>query len=182
MDNVGTVPASLTTHLGIAQFKPDLLINAGTAGGFKSKGGAIGDVYLSSQASNHDRRIPIPGFTEYGIGSYTSFPVEHIAKQLGFKTGVVSTSNSLDHTEMDDTMMLKNDTSVKDMEAAAVAWTAELYQVPFVFLKVVTDLVDGGRLSHEEFMENLAEASASLQSALPKMLDHVVGKTLSDLK
>ena len=32
------------------------------------------------------------------------------------------------------------DASVKDMEAAAVAWAAELYQVPYFALKVVTDI------------------------------------------
>ena len=30
------------------------------------------------------------------------------SKSLGCKTGVVSTGNSLDHTEMDDTLMLAN--------------------------------------------------------------------------
>ena len=33
----------------------------GTAGGFKRKGAAIGDAFISSQIANHDRRIPIPG-------------------------------------------------------------------------------------------------------------------------
>ena len=33
----------------------------GTAGGFKRKGAAIGDAFISSQVANHDRRIPIPG-------------------------------------------------------------------------------------------------------------------------
>ena len=32
------------------------------------------------------------------------------------------------------------DASVKDMEAAAVAWAAELYAVPYFALKVVTDI------------------------------------------
>lgn len=32
------------------------------------------------------------------------------------------------------------DAAVKDMEAAAVAWAAELYDVPYFALKVVTDI------------------------------------------
>lgn len=35
---------------------------------------------------------------------------------------------------------LPSDASVKDMEAAAVAWAAELYAVPYFALKVVTDI------------------------------------------
>ncbi len=37
VDNVGTVPASLATYLSIMTFNPDLIISAGTAGGFKSQ-------------------------------------------------------------------------------------------------------------------------------------------------
>lgn len=32
------------------------------------------------------------------------------------------------------------DASVKDMEGAAVAWAAELYDIPYFALKVVTDI------------------------------------------
>lgn len=60
VDNVGTVPAALTAFLGIQQLKPDIVVSVGTAGGFKAKGGAIGDVYVSTGFANHDRHIPIP--------------------------------------------------------------------------------------------------------------------------
>ena len=33
---------------------------AGTAGGFRSRGAAIADVFVSTGMVNHDRRIPIP--------------------------------------------------------------------------------------------------------------------------
>jgi nucleoside phosphorylase len=41
--------------------------------------------------------------------------------------------------------MLENNASVKDMEAAAIAYVAELAGVPFFGVKVVTDIVDGDR-------------------------------------
>jgi len=37
------------------------------------------------------------------------------------------------------------DASVKDMEAAAIAWVAKLSNTPFFALKIVTDIVDGDR-------------------------------------
>ncbi|KAJ1440585.1 nucleoside phosphorylase domain-containing protein, partial [Ochromonadaceae sp. CCMP2298] len=150
-------------------------------GGFKCNNAAIGDAFLSTQCVNHDRRIPIPGFTEYGEGSYVSLPTPQLQHALGFKSGVVTTSNSLDHVEMDDTLMKASNASVKDMEAAAIAYVCELASVPFFAVKVVTDIVDGDRTTQEEFFENLAAASASLQDKLPKVLDFVVGKKLSDL-
>ncbi len=60
MDNVGTVPAAVTAYLAVHEFKPDLVISVGTAGGFKAKAAAIGDVFLATAFANHDRRIPIP--------------------------------------------------------------------------------------------------------------------------
>ena len=81
----------------------------------------------------------------------------------------------------DDKLMLENGASVKDMEAAAIAYVAELASVPFFGLKVVTDIVDGDRPTQEEFFENLAAASASLQEKIPKVLDFVVGRKISDL-
>jgi nucleoside phosphorylase len=47
-------------HAALQAFKPDLLISAGTAGGFKARGGEIGDVYISKAVMHHDRRIAIP--------------------------------------------------------------------------------------------------------------------------
>ena len=108
VDNVGTVPASLSSFLAINQTKPDLVINAGTAGGFKRKGGEIGDSYIGTIIKNHDRRIQIPGFTDYGIGNYESIACPNLIKSLNLKSGIISTSNSLDHSEMDDKMMLEN--------------------------------------------------------------------------
>lgn len=63
--------------LGIAllqRLHPDLVINAGTAGGFAAKGAGIGDVFVSSVIRNHDRRIPLPGYDQYGVGEYHSVP------------------------------------------------------------------------------------------------------------
>ena len=70
------------------------------------------------------------------------------------------------------------DASVKDMEAAAIAWAADLSNTPFIALKIVTDIVDGDRPTEEEFFENLATAAASLQIMVPKVIEFVVGKSL----
>lgn len=57
VDNCGTVPAALATFLALDKVKADILINAGTAGGFGRMGGSIGDVYLTSAVAHHDRYV-----------------------------------------------------------------------------------------------------------------------------
>ena len=61
MNNVGTVCAALATVDVIQNVKPDLIISAGTCGGFGKMGAAIGNAYLTSECVNHARRIPLPG-------------------------------------------------------------------------------------------------------------------------
>lgn len=188
VDNVGTVPASLAAFLALQKLQAgpvpaDLLINAGTCGGFRRKGAAIGDVFLTTAVANHDRRIVIPGtgFASYGVGRRDSVSVATLASHLDAKLGVCSTGNSLDFHELDSQHMLENDASVKDMEAAAIAWSAEMWSTPYFGVKVVTDIVDGDKPSHEEFMENLGTAAMSLQGALPQVIDFICGKKHDEL-
>jgi 5'-methylthioadenosine nucleosidase len=179
VDNCGTVPAAMAAFLALQKIgtDADILINAGTCGGFKGKGACIGDVFLTTAVANHDRRIPIPDFIPYGVGLLASkVDLEKLAVEHNFKRGVCTTGNSLDKTDEDVKHMLANDASVKDMEAAAIAWSCELHDMPFMGLKVVTDIVDGDQPTQDEFMENLHAASISLQEALPKVLEYILGK------
>ena len=199
VDNAGTVPASLATFLALqichsasssssssssstsSYPNVDLVINAGTCGGFGRKGAAIGHVFLTTGVAHHDRRIPIPGFDTYGIGKLTTLDPTNMATALGYQTGICTTGNSLDKVEKDDEIMLENDASVKDMEAAGIAWVCAMNQVPYLGVKVVTDIVDGGIPTQDEFLANLHTAAVSLQHALPKVLDYVCDKTHDEL-
>jgi len=78
VDNVGTTPAAISTFIAINMYKPCLIINAGTAGGFNRQGGNIGDVYICNNFSHHDRRIPIPGFENYGMGKHETIGVNNL--------------------------------------------------------------------------------------------------------
>ncbi|GAY65343.1 hypothetical protein CUMW_240370, partial [Citrus unshiu] len=154
VDSVGTISASLVTYASIQALKPDLIINAGTAGGFK--GASIGDVFLISDVAFHDRRIPIP-----------------VCK--------LSTGDSLDMSSQDETSITANDATIKDMEGAAVAYVADLFKVPAIFVKAVTDLVDGDKPTAEEFMQNLVAVTAALEQSVSQVIDFINGKRFSEL-
>lgn len=47
--------------------------------------------------------------------------------------------------------------------------------------QAITDIVDGGRATQEEFLENLHTAAAALQNVLPKVLQFMAGKLVTDL-
>ncbi|XP_076958387.1 5'-methylthioadenosine/S-adenosylhomocysteine nucleosidase-like [Bidens hawaiensis] len=181
VDSVGTVSASLVTYAAIQALKPDLIINAGTAGGFKAKGACIGDVYLACEVAFHDRRIPIPVFDLYGVGLRQGCSTPNLVKELEFKVGKLSTGDSLDMTPQDEASILANDAVIKDMEGAAVGYVTDLLKVPAIFVKAVTDIVDGDRPTSEEFLQNLSAVTVALGKAVTRVVDYISGKSVAEL-
>ncbi|KAK3038379.1 hypothetical protein RJ639_030279, partial [Escallonia herrerae] len=181
VNSVGTVSASLVTYASIQALQPDLIINAGTAGGFKAKGACIGDVFLASDVAFHDRRIPIPVFDLYGVGLRQALSTPNLVKELNLKVGRLSTGDSLDMSAKDEAFIIANDVTVKDMEGAAIAYVADLLKVPAIFLKAVTDIVDGDKPTAVEFRQNLAAVAATLDQAVTQVVDFIKEKCISEL-
>ncbi|KAE9448250.1 hypothetical protein C3L33_19880, partial [Rhododendron williamsianum] len=195
VDSVGTISASLVTYASILALQPDLIINAGTAGGFKcfdmystlmfscfqAKGASIADIFLASDVAFHDRRIPIPVFDLYGVGLRQAFPTPNLVKTLNLKVGKLSTGDSLDTSPKDEASIVSNDATIKDMEGAAVAYVADLLKVPAIFVKAVIDIVDGDKPTGVEFLQNLLAVTAALDQAVTEVVDFINGRCLSEL-
>lgn len=176
VDLIGTSAATLATTLLLTHRRVDLVISAGTAGGFVSRGGEIGKVYLSrSPICFHDRRVPIDGFRESALGEHPCIDAAAIASALGYELGVVSTGDSLDAPTLDLEAMNALGTHAKEMEAAGVAWIASRLGVPMLAVKAITDLVDGPHATETEFMEHLHTASDRLGEAVTRVVGWFAG-------
>jgi 5'-methylthioadenosine nucleosidase len=183
VSGVGTTNAAINALCAIEEFKPSLLINAGTAGGFGNSGGAVGDIYLTKETvMYHDRRIPFGAFEPYGNGGHSCLQVHHLPTLLSAKTGVFSTGNSLDCHDADMSRITAAHATVKDMEAAAFAEVAERYNIPFIGIKSITDLVDGHHATAEQFQANFGIATGKLRSALTRLITFLSeGRGLEEL-
>ena len=173
VDSIGPMTSTLTAYLTLKNFQPDLLLNTGTCGAFKSKDASIAKVYLCNEFCSHDGRVSIPGFKEYGTNA-TKFEQPEINKILSLSNleqAVVSTGNSLDISTEDLSRLEKHEKVVKEMEAASIAYVAKQFETPFLALKSVTDLIDGGGLAQEEFLKNLQRSSEKLYKETLKLLD-----------
>lgn len=176
LDLIGTQAATLTTHLAVEYFKPDMIISAGTAGGFARKGAQIGDVYLSyPRIVFHDRRIDIPGWDKQGKGLFESWDTRKMANDLNLKTGIVTTGNSLDMPAIDEEYIENLGGEIKEMEAAAVAWVASLHHIPMFCIKAITDLVDSEHPTHEQFNKNLSLAVNHLTESAINVINYIDG-------
>ena len=175
VDCIGTQAASLTTQVAISAHAPDLIVSAGTAGGYRRHGAEVGDVYLAWPVLvHHDRRIALEGFDAQGRGEHPVADLRPIAAELGIRSGIVSTGDSLDSSPTDSEWIAASGAQVKEMEAAAVAWVARLNEVPVTALKVITDLVDDPIDTPEQFIANLASAVLTLRDASVALL-HKLG-------
>lgn len=182
VDNIGPVAATLMSYTTIDRFAPDLMISAGTAGGFAQRGAEIGTVYLSDDRFVfHDRVVPLPGFDESAVGHYPALNVRRMARELALPTGVVSSGSSLQKQPRDVAVIESFGAVAKEMEAAAAAWVCMLKGTPFVALKSITNLLDQPGESETHFVENLARASESLQQQLSRVLAYLQGKTIEQL-
>ena len=182
-DRIGTEAAVLTTFLLCQRCTPDLLINAGTCGGFESRGGKVGGLYLGAKAFLfHGRRIPLPGFQEFGIGRIPALPAAEVAKVIGADLGVVSSSNDFVTTPEVLAFFKGEGVSAKDMEAAAVARLARDLGIPFLAIKAVTDLVDHPQPEHESFLQHYQGVTSQLTECLVGLINWLSqGRNLGNL-
>lgn len=66
-------------------------------------------------------------------------------------------------------------------QGAAIAYVADLFKVPAIFLKAVTDIIDGDKPTTEEFLQNLAAVTAALDLAAARVVDFINGRSCSEL-
>ena len=175
LDSFGTDAATLSTYLGVKTFTPDLVISAGTAGGFKTQA-RIGDVYVSADSVRYfDRRVSItdPDYQDYAIGYYPVLAeAGQIAAALGLKTGIVVTGGSFENSLIDDRQIRNLEGSVVEMECAAVAKMSMLFGVRFLALKAVVDFDDAVGFA-SQFDDNFKLATQNLASQLVNVLDYL---------
>ena len=167
-DLIGTTPATLATSLIVEKLQPAVILIAGAAGGCSSRT-RVGDVLLIDKAFHHDRRIPLPEFAEYAHGPEPLLANESIAQAFGATIANISTGNALDTLDTELEFFAGNDVSVKDMETASIAWTANLSDVPVMALRAITDHYDHPA-PESQFLSNFEHALRHLAESVSRGL------------
>ena len=151
-DRVGLVYAATTLAAALTIARADLVVNAGTAGGFESGGVAIGDLVIA-RLSPSDSSL------------------RAMAQELSAHIGAVSSGSSLDSTSDERELFTREHIRAKDMELAALAMVARDWGVALAALKGITDLVDRSEPIHTSFLRNLARASEHVASAIGPFIE-----------
>lgn len=181
---IGKVAASVATTLMISQFKPDCVINTGSAGGFDPELN-VGDVVIGTEVVHHDVDVTAFGYTLGQVpqmpATFTAHPAliaaaEQSIAALGFcktKKGLIATGDSFmcDPARIALTRQQFPSMLAVEMEGAAIAQSCYMLGTPFVVIRSLSDIA--GKESPESFDAYLSVASKNSSAMVVELLSAI---------
>lgn len=178
---IGKVNAAVSTTLLLSQFKPEYVINIGSAGGFDPDL-QVGDVVISDQVVHHDVDVTAFG---YVMGQVPNMPAIYAADealvnqakaalqkvtQVQAKVGLIGTGDSFmnDPVRVEAVRATFPELVAVEMEAAAVAQVCFKFGTPFVVVRSLSDIA--GKESPQSFEEYLKVAAENSSLMIQQML------------
>lgn len=173
---IGKVNAAMSTTILLEKFKPDYVVNTGSAGGFNPELN-VGDVVISSEVRHHDVDVTVFNY-EYGQvpGLPAGFEADHNLVQIAevaakgineiqVVKGLIATGDSFmnDPKRVDYIKDKFTNLQAVEMEAAAIAQVSYQFGVPFVIIRSLSDIAGKeSNISFDQFLDKAALHSATL--------------------
>ncbi len=178
---IGKVAAAVATTLLLEHYKPDVIINTGSAGGYDQKLN-VGDVVISSEVRHHDVDLTVFG---YEIGQVPRMPAAfipekklvdiardsiHAVENVQVVEGLICTGDTFmsDPAKVEYARNNFPSMSAVEMEAAAIAQVCHQFEVPFVVIRSLSDIA--GKESGQSFEEYLVIAAKHSSAMVVEML------------
>jgi adenosylhomocysteine nucleosidase len=175
---IGKVNAAVGTTLLNEIYKPNVVINTGSAGGFEQSLN-VGDIVVSTEVRYHDVDATVFGY-EYGqvprmpasyqpddklvaIAEKSAKEIEDVQVVKGLITSSDSFMDSAERVQFvrDQFPIVK----AAEMEAGAIAQVCHQFEVPFVIIRSLSDIAgkdDNSKVTYEQFLEKASVNSARL--------------------
>ncbi|MDN5386568.1 MULTISPECIES: 5'-methylthioadenosine/S-adenosylhomocysteine nucleosidase [Bacillus] len=182
---IGKVNAAMSTTILLDRFKPDVVINTGSAGGFHHSLN-VGDIVISTEVRHHD--VDVTAF-DYEYGQVPNLPAaykadstlikaaEDEASELGHiqvVKGTIATGDSF-MSDPDRVAFIRGkfeDLYAVEMEAAAVAQVSYQFNTPFVVIRALSDIAGKeSEISFDQFLEQAAKHSTDLVLLMIKRIN-----------
>ncbi|NUK30844.1 5'-methylthioadenosine/S-adenosylhomocysteine nucleosidase [Parageobacillus sp. VR-IP] len=181
---IGKVNAAMATAILLERFRPNYVINTGSAGGFLAALN-VGDIVISSEVVHHDVDVTAFG---YEYGQVPGMPARYqanktlidIAKRSAQEinnvqvvTGLIATGDSFmnDPARVEFVRGKFPELCAVEMEAAAIAQVCIQFAVPFVIIRALSDIAGKeSDISFEQFLDTAAKHSARLVASMLSLL------------
>lgn len=172
---VGKVFAAICAQTMILEFKPDIVINSGVAGGI-AKNLKCGDIAVATSVVQHDMDTSplgdplglISGINviNFECDKLCSKGIAECAKLAGANVlqGVIASGDKFVASHAQKEFIEKNFNAVAcDMEAGAIGHTCFVSNVPFCVIRAISDSADGSaHLDYPTFSKIAADNAAKI--------------------
>lgn len=173
---IGKVNAAIATTLLLNNFKPDVVLNTGSAGGFLESL-EVGTVVISDEVRHHDVDVTAFG---YELGQVPGQPAAYhsdekliniarvAVEELGehaHATGLIASGDVFmsDAQRVDRVKEQFPSMIAAEMEAAAVAQVCHQFGTPFVVIRALSDIAGKeSSISFDEFLPIAARHSTDI--------------------
>ena len=178
---IGKVNAAITTSLLIEQYPITTIVNIGVAGG--QNGVSHKDVVVSTEVLYHD--VDVTSFGTYISGQLPGHKPTFLASQdlidktisvlkknqVSYRVGKIATGDQFVTSKqtIQAVNQIYTDIYAVEMEAAAIAQTATIYNIPFVILRSISDLLDD-KTQTNDFNTFVQEASETASLVLKELI------------
>lgn len=170
LSGIGKVNSAINTTLLINNFKPDVIINSGIAGGSKEL--STFDFVIADKLTYSDFDCQI---FNYEFGQVPQMPLYYFSdsnlkekleayltsKNISFKNSIVLTADSFRLSASE----IKNNVSTSfatEMEGTSIAQTCFKLNTPFLSFRIISDILDSE--NHIEEYNEFEKKSAQLSS------------------
>ena len=170
LSGIGKVNSAINTTLLINNFKPDVIINSGIAGG--SKDLSTFDFVIADKLTYSDFDCQV---FNYEFGQVPQMPLYYFSdsnlkekleayltsKNISFKNSIVLTADSFRLSASE----IKNNVSTSfatEMEGTSIAQTCYKLNTPFLSFRIISDILDSE--NHIEEYNEFEKKSAQLSS------------------
>jgi len=184
---IGKVNAAVGCTLLINNFKPNLIINTGSAGGTGCPAGTlpkIGDIIISKGLAYHDFDLTplkyepgqVPGLPQIfpaneqllnkALLAVDELKARHVLPpEMNVLQGLICSSDAFMHKkeQIEKVRQFFPDVLAVDMESAAIAHCCHLFYIPVLIIRALSDIAgESSTVSFHDFLSVASRHSAEL--------------------
>jgi len=175
----GQVMAAAATEILISIFKVDTIINFGIAGALRedlgissaSLVGGIVDYQFDTSEIDHVQPARHVDYPSVVIPADEALLNKALSIMPGIKTvSCLSGNKFVGSSEEKKSLAARFNCDIVEMEAAAIELVADMHSVPVLFIKGVSDSVNGGAAEFKTMFDESSESCFKIVTALLKSL------------
>lgn len=165
MSGVGKVNSAAMTQYIIDKYEVDAIINSGVAGGISNKLNVM-DIVISEYVTYHDfepvriMESYVPDKGKIKANTMLISLANKVIKDMNITNShyapICSGDAFVQDEKLKNNIHLRTGAVAVDMESASIAHTCRMNNIPFISIRTISDMADGG-----EYLEDIAAYKSS---------------------